>query len=123
VIDPVGYVDMLVLQHNAHRVVTDSGGVQKEAFLLGVPCVTLREQTEWPETVDVGWNTLLSSAEDLPQAVARPAPQPAGTHPFGRGDAALKVARSMESWPPRERASREPRTLAPEKDGWRASSS
>jgi UDP-GlcNAc3NAcA epimerase len=123
VIDPVGYVDMLVLQHNAHRVVTDSGGVQKEAFLLGVPCVTLREQTEWPETVEVGWNTLLNSADALPQAVARPAPQPADTHPFGHGDAALKIARSMESWPPRERAFREQTTLPLDRDGWRASSS
>lgn len=98
-IEPVGYLDMLMLEQNARMVLTDSGGVQKEAYWLGVPCVTLREETEWVETVEVGWNTLVdANPSRILEAVTGFRPSGNSRRPlYGDGHVAEKCVHVLES--------------------------
>lgn len=90
-IEPVGYLEMVKLLGSARLALTDSGGLQKEAYWLGVPCLTMRNETEWVETVDTGWNVLVGS--DMNRIVdAVNSFSPPDSHPvlYGDGDAAGK---------------------------------
>jgi UDP-N-acetylglucosamine 2-epimerase len=96
VIKPVGYLDMMVLEKNARKILTDSGGVQKEAYLLGVPCITLREETEWVETVEDGWNVLAGADKDRIVALAREfSPSGRQKEVFGHGNASFQAVRRI----------------------------
>jgi len=97
-LEPVGYLDMICLEKNARRIVTDSGGVQKEAYFFQTPCVTLREETEWSETVDDGWNVLTGTdPQKIVRAVTSFNPtRPQGRH-YGDGRAADRIAEILSN--------------------------
>jgi UDP-GlcNAc3NAcA epimerase len=97
-IDPVDYLEMVALSESARMILTDSGGLQKEAYWLGVPCLTLRDETEWVETVDAGWNILVGAdSEKIIEAVHSFLPP--SSHPtlYGDGSAAARFVDLLET--------------------------
>jgi UDP-GlcNAc3NAcA epimerase len=91
-VEPVPYTRMLALERGAQAIATDSGGVQREAYLWGVRCVTLREETEWTDTVDAGWNHVVGIDPDrFADALALPLPDERPPV-FGDGTAARRIA-------------------------------
>ncbi|MEW6609289.1 MAG: UDP-N-acetylglucosamine 2-epimerase (non-hydrolyzing) [bacterium] len=93
IISPVGYLDFLLLESGAKKILTDSGGIQKEAYFFKVPCITLRENTEWVETVEDGWNILVGTNKNqISQAVLEFNPQNKQRDVFGDGKASEKIA-------------------------------
>ena len=88
---PLGYLDFLQLARHARAILTDSGGVQKEAYLLGVPCLTMRDTTEWTETVEAGWNVLVDLDPDASLAALERTPPRERPELHGGGRAAQRV--------------------------------
>jgi UDP-N-acetylglucosamine 2-epimerase len=98
---PLGYLDFLVLARHARAILTDSGGVQKEAYLLGTPCITLRNTTEWVETVEQGWNVLVDLNREAALAALERTP-PTGERPelYGGGHAAERICDVLATYTP-----------------------
>ena len=101
-VEPLGYLDMTRLVRAARAVITDSGGLQKEAFLASVPCLTMREETEWVETVESGWNRLVGLRPDRVEAALAELPDPGARSPaaeiYGAGQAGERVAAAIAEW-------------------------
>lgn len=97
-IDPVSYLEMLLLEKQAQVILTDSGGVQKEAYWFGVPCVTLRDETEWVDTVESGWNVLVGTeAAQIMKAVKQAQPGSKLHNAYGDGQAAERIVNLFSS--------------------------
>jgi UDP-N-acetylglucosamine 2-epimerase len=99
IIKPLGYLDFLMLEQHARLILTDSGGVQREAYFLGVPCVTLKELSPWPETVHDGWNVIaeITREEIVQTVVCFECPQQLGSA-FGDGTASRQISEILTQW-------------------------
>jgi UDP-N-acetylglucosamine 2-epimerase len=96
-VEPLGYTDTMALASDALAVVTDSGGLQKEAYLLGTPCVTLRDETEWTDTVALGWNVVVGSDPvAIRRAIAAPPRGRERPPVYGDGRAAARIVDAIE---------------------------
>lgn len=95
------YLDMFRLEMAARAIVTDSGGVQKEAFFYRVPCITVRPSTEWVETVESGWNRLVGASEKAICHALRQAGVPKGIQPrpYGSGDSSVSITDELHNSP------------------------
>lgn len=90
--EPLGYLDILMLEKNAKKIITDSGGIQKEAYFMKIPCITLRNETEWVETVKDKWNILVgSNSEKLSNAIKYFNPKTKQHNYFGNGNTAKNI--------------------------------
>jgi UDP-GlcNAc3NAcA epimerase len=97
-VEPVGYLDMIGLEKSARIILTDSGGIQKEAYWLGVPCLTLRGETEWVETVEAGWNKVVgTNPESIVRAVREFLPPAVRPKIYGGPGASARIAALLGS--------------------------
>ena len=120
VIEPLGYLDFTCLVRNAKGISTDSGGLQKEAYLAGVPCMTLRDETEWVETVESGWNRLVGLDADLAvrsldELIDRRRTESPDPTIYGDGDAGERCVRELVAWA--DAALLRPEPLGPDRNG------
>jgi UDP-GlcNAc3NAcA epimerase len=100
IVDPVGYYDMLCLEENARLIATDSGGVQREAYYMAIPCLTLRDETEWTATVETGWNKLVGAdAKLIVENWYSFTPPTEHPYIYGDGTAALRIAGILNEMP------------------------
>jgi UDP-GlcNAc3NAcA epimerase len=99
IIEPVGYLDMVMLEQSCRKILTDSGGVQKEAFFLGKPCITMRDQTEWVETVQNGWNVIVGAdTSKIIAAINSFNPDAKREDHFGKGNAAELMINAIKNY-------------------------
>ena len=98
IIEPLGYLDFIFLQKHSEKIITDSGGIQKEAYLHGIPCITIRPETEWIETVKAGWNVLVGDKKDqLIENCLHFKPSHNRPRYFGDGNSSKKIISILES--------------------------
>lgn len=97
-INPVGYMDMLILTKNAEKVITDSGGLQKEAYFAQVPCITLDDSSAWPETVDDGWNLVVhGTTGEITESVLKFKPDTMQNEVFGHGNSLIEIHKILDA--------------------------
>jgi UDP-GlcNAc3NAcA epimerase len=98
VLEPLDFLSFTAMERDASKIMTDSGGVQKEAYFWGVPCVTVRDETEWTETLEGGWNTLTGADRvKISEALERPRPKKERTVVYGDANVSSRIVAAMEA--------------------------